>query len=715
MFCARCRTENLDDAAWCTSCGADLEVQRTPSAATPRPTPAPGGTIGGRATELPLPVTGAFEEGAAIGPDGRYQVREELGRGGMGLVYRATDGLTGEDVALKVMLPSLLDSESAKKRFIAEAALARKLQHRNIVNVYGPDAHGELQLLVMECLDGRTLREELKALKAAGELMPVERAAEVARQCCAALEHAHGAGVLHRDVKPENVLLQDSADGGVRVKLLDFGIAGAVDPGQWSTMSRVLGTAGYASPEVLNGDGATVSSDLYALGVVLFECLTNRLPHGAEPPSRRRSGLAEGWDTVVVRLLAGEPELRPSAAAEVRALLGSVAGPGTESNRGVGREGAAEVSRAAGIPRDSSSSSQAPAGPKPVSASQPAKRSEPSPDSTARPATSGGRRPSMAPGTSLSQASAQVSAKEAGWWIVAVVAAIVAGAWLWYQDDLERDRLSAEQARRERAAAAAPDSQVEAEQHGRQAEFRLEVAGRNAEGYEVYRREADGARMILVPGGSFQMGSTDGDDDEKPVHGVELSSFLLDEREVTWEQYVSKRPPPEKPSWHPGGKHPVVKVSWEDARAYCQSVGMKLPTEAQWEYAARGSRSLKYPWGESWDERKANWGERGRKDGHEYTAPVGSFPSGAGPFGHLDLSGNVWEWVNDWYSKDAYASRAGGVRDPTGPPSGTRRVLRGGSFNYNYVSLNLRGANRAYYYPSFRHFNHGFRCAQDVP
>ena len=903
MYCASCRTQNTDAARWCTSCGADLEAQRTPSGLMPSQ-----GTVGGSPTQMPQEATAVLHVGQCVGPEGRYEIQEELGRGGMGVAYRAVDQLADEVVAVKVMMPWLLSSEAARKRFSAEATLARKLTHPNIVRVHGPDTHAGLQLLVMECLDGRTLRSELLARKDTGEEMPVERAAEISQQCCAALSHAHAQGVLHRDVKPENVFLEEAPGGELSVKLLDFGIARAMDPSQWSSTNLAQGTAGYVAPEVLQGGEPSERSDLYSLGVILYECLTGVLPVGRfDDPSQVRPGLAPDWDDLLGSMLSSHVERRPAGGAAVAKCLrelerAPVAAPVGREEPPAPRPGHSTVPAllALGALAIAVTAWQLwPDGvetPAPLESAEPTKVAEQAieparaEDEAPQPAEAGEREAIVPPDRSrpklfatdpvdgatvpggpfelrgsvreadlasaalegrpcvvepdgrsfrcnlvlesgrrqltlrlldaagnesgeelrftveptaeelLAQADAlrddtkltlgdpnarelyravqsrepgnararaglesirayflQEAARhqEAGEWSAAEASlgkaretlhdSEVASA----AESLAAARQSAEEAARretapqrsaateevksepgpprEPAAQSAPEEAARGEEERSRPEsprdrlsaLGLRPAGTNASGHEVYERKADGARMILVPGGSFRMGSNEGNDDEKPVHGVELSSYLLDETEVTWEQYVSKRPPPERPSWHPGGRHPVVNVSWEDASAYCASVGMKLPTEAQWEYAARGPRSLRYPWGESWDERKANWSDEGfwgfklgKKDGHEYTAPVRSFPSGAGPFGHLDLAGNVWEWVNDWY---AYASRVGGVRDPAGPRSGTRRVLRGGSFNVVNYSIFLRGDYRHYDIPSARCNAYGFRCAQDVP
>jgi formylglycine-generating enzyme required for sulfatase activity/uncharacterized caspase-like protein len=222
----------------------------------------------------------------------------------------------------------------------------------------------------------------------------------------------------------------------------------------------------------------------------------------------------------------------------------------------------------------------------------------------------------------------------------------------------------------------------------------------------------DGAEMIFIPAGEFIMGSNDGNDNEKPQHTVYLDGYWIYKTEVTVGQYrkfcaAMGHKMPKAPKWGWNETHPVVNVSWDDAKAYCDWAGVSLPTEAQWEKAARGTDGRKYPWGNEWDMSKLQLSHRKIEDAGG-TSSVGSFLAGASPYGALDMEGNVWEWCNDWYGETYYQGAP--TRNPSGPVSGQDRVLRGGS----WVAVSpgdFRVPFRVRNTPSDRYVGYGFRCS----
>ena len=220
----------------------------------------------------------------------------------------------------------------------------------------------------------------------------------------------------------------------------------------------------------------------------------------------------------------------------------------------------------------------------------------------------------------------------------------------------------------------------------------------------------DGAEMVYVASGPFLMG--DDDESDNPRHTVTLSGYYIYKNDVTVAMYrkfchATGRQMPDAPSWGWKDARPIVNVAWDDAKAYCDWAGVYLPTEAQWEKAARGPAGRKYPWGNDWDSSRLKCSKSQVGDAGS-TAAVGSFPSGASPYGCLDMTGNAWQWCADWYEEGYWKSDHG--KDPPGPNSGDFRVLRGGS----WFSLNngyFRAANRYYDTPADHGSVNGFRGA----
>ncbi|NLH98841.1 MAG: formylglycine-generating enzyme family protein [Chthonomonadales bacterium] len=222
----------------------------------------------------------------------------------------------------------------------------------------------------------------------------------------------------------------------------------------------------------------------------------------------------------------------------------------------------------------------------------------------------------------------------------------------------------------------------------------------------------DGAELVYVPAGEFIMGSDDGREREKPQRDVYLDAFWMYRYPVTVAQYrrfcnEMGREMPGAPGWGWLDDHPIVNVNWSDAKAYADWAGVSLPTEAQWEKAARGTDGRMYPWGDIWDSDRCRC-SRFRSGDADSTAPVGSYPSGASPYGCLDMAGNECEWCADWYDARYHAQTQN--HNPTGPKSGKCRVLRGGSW-YNLNPNCLRAAYRYDLAPVIRGKDLGFRCA----
>lgn len=215
----------------------------------------------------------------------------------------------------------------------------------------------------------------------------------------------------------------------------------------------------------------------------------------------------------------------------------------------------------------------------------------------------------------------------------------------------------------------------------------------------------DGVPMVYVPAGCFMMGYANGADDEKPVHEVCLDAFWIDQTEVTNAQFATFKGQAGQPSHWTGNSQPRETINRFEAEALCQVRGGTLPTEAQWEYAARGPEGWVYPWGNDFVPDNAVFS--GNAGGQ--TADVGSRPGGASWVGALDMSGNVWEWVSDWYG----AYPADRQVNPTGPAAGDNGVLRGAAYDYSNTN-DLRATIRYRYIPGSGSQYVGFRCVRGV-
>ena len=243
---------------------------------------------------------------------GRYRLDERLGAGGMSTVYRARDSVLERQVAVKLLAEHLADDDGFVARFRREALAAAKLIHPNVVQVYdsGLDTEAHRHFIVMEYVKGPTVAQLLRE----HDRLPVEQAADIAAQACEGLEYAHRHGVIHRDVKPGNLIV--NPDGVV--KLVDFGIAKAAEDSHITKIGSVVGTAAYLSPERAQGDEATASADVYSLGVVVYQMLAGRLPYETasltELATRQQEGAPDPLDEV-------NPEVPPALSRAVSRAL----------------------------------------------------------------------------------------------------------------------------------------------------------------------------------------------------------------------------------------------------------------------------------------------------------------------------------------------------------------------------------------------------------
>ncbi|HWW92393.1 MAG TPA: bifunctional serine/threonine-protein kinase/formylglycine-generating enzyme family protein [Vicinamibacteria bacterium] len=615
----------------------------------------------------------ALRENSHFGP---YLITGTLGKGGMASVYRAYETDLDRYVALKVLPAGFLHDDSFSERFRREAKVIARLEHPHIVPIHAFGIDEGVPWMAMRLIAGGTVASLLRQ-------GPIERsrAVRILEDVASALDYAHLKGIVHRDVKPPNILL-DEED---RAYLADFGVARITEGSTFLTQTGVLaGTPQYMAPEQAQSGAATNRCDIYALSVVAYEMLTGRVPFTGDTPVAVLmrhvqdpvpvpTGLPEPLAGALLRGLAKRPEDRwPSARALVEGLKG-----------GAG--------------------ATAPAAPPPES---------PRPEATV---TSEPRVP-PAPKPRLSP--------RALWGGGAVVGAVALALLLARE---RREAPAAEPPRFVPAAtvssappAVAPTPKI--------APSPTEAAPPpEPRAGEVRPNPKDGLEYVWIPPpNGFAMGcvSTDRDcyADEKPAHKVRLShGYWLGRTEVPVGAYkrfstAAGRPLPTAPPFNAGwanDEQPIVYMTWADGTAFCEWAGGRLPTEAEWEYAARGGLAgARYPWGNQspvcregapngakFDDGGACRGSGAQK--------VGSFRPNR--FGLYDVSGNVWEWCSDWYAARAYGS--GPATDPAGPSSGSERVLRGGALNSNQKGL--RVSLRNHLVPVSRSIYVGLRCAQD--
>ncbi len=300
----------------------------------------------------------------------RYELEDRLGSGGMSTVYRATDRVLERTVAVKVLAEHLSDDEKFVARFRREALAVAKLVHPNIVQVYDTGVDQGRHFIVMEYVEGKS---GAQLLQRDGALRP-GTAVEIAAQACAGLEYAHRQGIIHRDVKPGNLMVIGGPAGGppeMTVKLADFGIARAAEQTRLTQVGSVVGTAAYLSPEQSRGEEATPISDVYSLGVVVYQLLTGRLPYEGNslaelairrenerplPPTSYKPDIPEALSQAVLRGLENEPEDRYvdalAFAAALRAGLSGIPPAADDATTNVVGAGASTAATRVATPRE---------------------------------------------------------------------------------------------------------------------------------------------------------------------------------------------------------------------------------------------------------------------------------------------------------------------------------------------------------------------------
>ncbi|HID62117.1 MAG TPA: hypothetical protein EYP49_05175 [Anaerolineae bacterium] len=645
---------------------------------------------------------------------GKYKILKEIGRGGFAVVYKALDTTLNRTVALKVLTAPPPGDPTFLERFWREAQTAANLKHPNIVAIYEVAEFEGRYCLAMEFLPGRTLAQVLQEEGA----LPPKQVAEITQQLTSALDYAHARGFVHRDIKPSNVIVDDQG----HVTLTDFGTVKPAEGTRLTAPWMSIGTPEYMSPEQISGLVVEPASDIYSLGIVCYEMLSGQVPfsgatphvlhaHIYDPPpplTELVAQIPEVVAEVIHHALAKKPEMRfanagemaraLTAAVEAAAELAPEAAAARKQDRAtvpLSKKLTPHPTRITGFPRrvvDIEAREEA------IRRAVAAERERKTPAAVEKPTPLPGVRKGLPR------------------WAIAIGGLLLVVGLLGVGVIVYRPRMIPL-----KPTPVTPSV--------------LPTQGPVAEATTVW--EKDSAVMVHVPAGDFFMGSRDSDDanadgDEKPMHPVYLDEFWIDKYEVTNEQFArflneEGNQEEDGVSWvnvedensniiHEDGQyrprsgyedHPVTYVSWYGAQSYCQWAGKRLPTEAEWEKAARGTDGRIWPWGNDWDEDKVN----SRDAGPGHTTAMGSYPDGASPYGCMDMAGNAWEWVADRYQEDYY--QAAPNRNPQGPSQGVSRVVRGGS--WALPQRLTRCAGRFEFIPWVRRDDLGFRCASSSP
>jgi formylglycine-generating enzyme required for sulfatase activity/tRNA A-37 threonylcarbamoyl transferase component Bud32 len=613
-------------------------------------------------------VENVLRAGTVFGGD--FEIVELLASGGMGAVYIAKQRSTGATRAVKTMHPHLTHDEDFRRRFAQEATIGTLIASEHVVQVLaaGIDEEREIPWIAMEFLRGEHLEAfvERRGRLSLGELL------ELYLQIGHALAAAHRAGVVHRDLKPENIFVSPSQRVGesFTVKILDFGIAKMRSAGEAAAKhTSALGTPLWMAPEQLRMTGdIDARADVWALGLIAFYCLTGKSywRAAAEP-------------SIDLAALVNEVAYGPLSNANVRASELGAPGLATPVREWfetcVNRDREARY-RDAGVAIDALLS---------------ASRKIEGFSATLTPGSITGRAIAQAmsvppPERSTLGASGVVQKKSISP-VTAVGGLVVVGGALVF-------------------ALARLDPQAGAKGEGAtSAATTTTTAAAPAAEPAIVK---DPEPMVTFEGGTMVQGRNDGPTDEGPAHTVSVAAFRLDAREITVAQYAacvargactSAGTDEECNAGRPGrDAHPINCVDFDQAAAYCEAAGERLPTEEEWEFAAREGGTGLFPWGSATPTLESVCFQRGA--GTEGTCPVGSHPSGRSKRGVDDLAGNVWEWTDTAYCTYDRADC-----------NTSHRVARGGSYASKSAAL-VTATTRMAYPMHTRGATIGFRCAK---
>ena len=625
---------------------------------------------------------------------GKVRIDQLLARGGMAEVYLGTHLTLERPVAVKLLHSYIEEDPFLLERFHREAKVVASLRHPNIVQIFDFDTIDGHPYIVMEFLRGPTLATYLRQMHQRKKRLPPNQVAHLLRGLTDAIDYAHSQGVIHRDIKPSNILLHNKTDeipldkplpNDAEAIVTDFGLVRVVDAASQTVSGLISGTPAYMSPEQARGDQVDHRTDIYSLGVVLYEMLAGRVPFEADntvtilhmhihTPPPPIPGIPAKVQAVMDRALQKNPDARYQSSLEMAEDFSTSIGVATPVE--VARKPEPTIEKPTAIPvekpptlpespgawRESRVKMEQASATKPEPRQEPEQRREPEPPSKPK---------QRQEPVSRAEPEAKPKPARGRSWIGVGVVSMIALLLLAFGGYRLFFGGPAAPKATETESPILPNTGVTSTTLPSEAPALPAATG-----------------MVQIPAGTYQVGKDSADEFHSSIQQVPLKAFWIDQYQTTnaeYEKYMAASGVPAPVVWPGEGDHPVRGVTWDQALAYCNRAKKRLPSEAEWEAAGRGSGAapLLYPWG---NDPAAGGQANGLPDDDTYA--VGTLPFNKSPFDVFDLAGNIWEWVGDPYAvpQEGYKVLRGGryglVLDlayrVTVPPDDTRYVKYAG-------------------------------------